>query len=69
MESDLLDEIRSSTNKGMAIGHDRFKDEIEILTGRRLKAKKVVRPIGWRKEEMIFNVYLTLVIAGNTNVC
>jgi len=40
----LLDEIRSSTNKGMAIGHDRFKDDIEKLTGRRLKAKKVGRP-------------------------
>lgn len=26
---DLLEEIRSNTNKGMAIGHDRFKDEIE----------------------------------------
>jgi putative transposase len=50
VESDLLDEIRSSTNKGMAIGHDRFKDEIEELTGRRLKAKKVGRPIGWRKK-------------------
>ena len=50
VESDLLDEIRSSTNKGMAIGHDRFKDEIEVLTGRRLKAKKVGRPIGWRKK-------------------
>jgi hypothetical protein len=37
--------------KGMAIGHDRFKDEIEILTGRRLKPKKVGRPIGWRKKE------------------
>jgi putative transposase len=46
VESDLLDEIRSSTNKGMAICHDRFKDEIEVLTGRRLKAQKVGRPIG-----------------------
>ena len=48
--SDLLEEIRSGTNRGMAIGHDRFKDEIEILTGRRLKPKKVGRPIGWRKK-------------------
>ena len=38
------------SKKGMAIGHDRFKDEIEVLTGRRLKAKKVGRPIGWRKK-------------------
>jgi len=50
VENDLLDEIRSSTNKGMAIGHDRFKDDIEKLTGRRLKAKKVWRPTGWRKK-------------------
>lgn len=50
VESDLLDEIRSSTNKGEAIGLDRFKDDIEVLTGRRLKAKKMGRPIGWRKE-------------------
>ena len=50
VEGDLLDEIRLSLNKGMAIGHDRFKEEIEKLTGRRLKPKKVGRPIGWRKK-------------------
>ena len=50
VESDLLEEIRSNTNKGMAIGHDRFKDEIEVLTGRRLKPKKAGRPVGWRKK-------------------
>ena len=56
VESDLLNEIRSSTNKGLAISGDCFKDEIEVLTGRRLKAKiiyrvkKVGRPIGWRKK-------------------
>ncbi len=51
MESDLLDEIRSNPHKGMAIGHDRFKDEIEELTGRRLRAKKVGRPTGWCKKK------------------
>ena len=51
VEGDLLEEIRSSANKGMAIGHDRFKDEIEALTGRRLKPKKVGRPVGWRKKK------------------
>jgi putative transposase len=50
VEGDLLEEIRSGANKGMAIGHDRFKDEIELLTGRRLKPKKAGRPIGWRKK-------------------
>jgi putative transposase len=52
VDGKLLDEIRLSVNKGMAIGHDRFKDEIEILTGRRMKPKKVGRPTGWRKEKV-----------------
>jgi putative transposase len=50
VDGELLNEIRLSVNKGMAIGHDRFKDEIELLTGRRLKPKKVGRPEGWRKK-------------------
>ena len=50
MEGDLLDEIRLSLNQGMSIGHDRFKEEIEKLTDRRLKPQKVGRPIGWRKK-------------------
>jgi putative transposase len=50
VEGDLLDEIRLSINRGMAIGHDRFKDEIEKLTGGRMKPKKVGRPVGWRKK-------------------
>lgn len=50
VEGELLKEIRDNTHKGMAIGSERFKDEIEILTGRRLKSKKRGRPMGWRKE-------------------
>jgi putative transposase len=50
-EDDLLEEIRSNANKGMAIGHDRFKEELEKLTGRRLKPKKAGRPGGWRKKK------------------
>ncbi len=46
---DFLKEIRENTNKGLAMGHDRFKDEIETLTGRRVTAKKRGRPVGWRK--------------------
>ena len=49
VDGELLEEIRSNTNKGMAVGHDRFKEEIEGLTGRRVKAKKRGRPLGWRK--------------------
>ena len=49
VEGGLLENIRSGLNKGMALGDDRFKDKIEALTGRRLKPKKVGRPVGWRK--------------------
>ncbi len=49
LESELLEDIRSSLNKGMAMCHERFKEEIELLTGRRLKPKKAGRPVGWRK--------------------
>ena len=49
---DLMDDsISILRNKGLAVGHDRFKDEIELLTGRRVKAKKRGRPLGWRKEK------------------
>ncbi len=51
VEGELLKEIRDNTNKGMAIGSERFKKEIEALTGRRLKSKKRGRPVGWRKEK------------------
>lgn len=46
---DFLKEIRESTSKGLAVGHDRFKEEIELLTGRRVTAQKRGRPVGWRK--------------------
>jgi len=49
MEDGVLAGIRANTNSGLAIGHERFKDEIEALTGRRLKPKKAGRPVGWRK--------------------
>ena len=51
VEGELLKEIRDNKHKGMAIGSERFKDEIEILTGRRLKSKKRGRPTGWRKKK------------------
>ena len=51
VEGELLEEIRANTNKGLVIGNDRFKEEIETLTGRRVRAKPRGRPIGWRKEE------------------
>jgi len=47
---EVLEEIRTNTHKGMAVGEDHFKEEIGKLTGRRLKSKKRGRPLGWRKE-------------------
>ena len=35
-----LDLIRAATNKGLAIGSDRFKQEVERLSGRRVSVKK-----------------------------
>lgn len=35
-----LDQIRNATNKGLALGNDKFKDEVERLTGRRVKPLK-----------------------------
>ena len=49
VDSKMLEEIRDNTYKGMAIGNDRFKEELETLTARRLKSKKRGRPVGWRK--------------------
>jgi putative transposase len=49
VEGELLTEIRENANKGLVLGNDRFKEEIETLTGRRVKAKKRGRPVGWRK--------------------
>lgn len=46
----MLKGIRANTNKGLAFGNDRFKEEISWLTGRRVKAKKRGRPVGWRKK-------------------
>ena len=40
VEGELLEEIRINTNKGMAIGHGRFKEEIRKLIGRRVMPKK-----------------------------
>ena len=49
VDTKLIEDIENATNKGMALGNDRFKAQIELLTGRRLTAKKAGRPLGWRK--------------------
>ena len=46
-----LEEIRKSINKGLAFGDEEFKIKVEKLTGRRQRALKSGRPVGWRKEK------------------
>jgi putative transposase len=50
VENQLLADIRLATNKGMALGNGRFEVEVASLTGRRMTANKVGRPVGWRKK-------------------
>ena len=45
VEAELLTDIRDAVNKGMALGCDRFKDEVEALLGRRFRPTKMGRPI------------------------
>ena len=55
-------EIKISSRRGRKIkevkiklnlvGSERFKKEIEILTGRRLQSKKRGRRVGWRKDSV-----------------
>jgi len=40
----LLKEIRSSINKGLSLGNERFTHEIEALTNRRITPRKAGRP-------------------------
>lgn len=41
---DLVEQIRISLNTGLALGDDRFKEEVERLYGRRVKPAKMGRP-------------------------
>lgn len=40
----LIEDIRESVQKGMALGDDRFKENIEALCGRRVTRTKMGRP-------------------------
>jgi len=44
IEGGLLTEIRKTLNKGLALGHGRFKEEIETLHKRRITPRKAGRP-------------------------
>ena len=41
---ELLEQIRCAVNQGLALGNDRFKDEIEIRHGRRVRPARMGRP-------------------------
>jgi hypothetical protein len=49
---ELLEEIRRTLNKELAPGNERFKAQIEKLTGRRVLAKQAGCPVGWRKDKI-----------------
>lgn len=40
IDREVLNDIRRSCNQGMGLGSERFKDEVEALTGRRLRVLK-----------------------------
>lgn len=45
----LQTKIRQSTNKGLALGSEKFKCEVAQLIGRTVTEGKRGRPLGWRK--------------------
>ena len=45
-----MEDIRLVINKGLVFGNERFEAEVEGLTGRRMTANKMGRPVGWRKK-------------------
>lgn len=47
LDPELLQQIRTSTNRGLALGNDRFEQEIESVYGRRVRPARMGRP---RKE-------------------
>jgi putative transposase len=44
LDSGQVEEIRASLNHELVFGSSRFKDEIEVMTGRRSRAGKPGRP-------------------------
>jgi putative transposase len=46
----VLEQIRKATNKGMIVGNDRFREEIEALPAGGLRKRG--RPIEWRKPKI-----------------
>ncbi len=40
LDPGLVDQLRTATNKGLAFGNDRFREQIEAATGRRMDFKR-----------------------------
>ena len=51
LDNKLIDTIRNTTNKGIAIGNKDFIEQIQELTGYNLTNVNRGRPAGWRKRE------------------
>jgi putative transposase len=49
IDVELLSDIREALNKGLALGRERFRDEVEVLYGRHVKPGKMGRPKSIRK--------------------
>ena len=45
VDSELINNIRLTVNKGLALGNNRFQDEIELLYGHRVRPAKMGRPV------------------------
>jgi putative transposase len=55
IDGPVLDSIRGALNKGLALGNERFKEEIEALYGRRVRSGKMGRPNRQRKEKKVLS--------------
>ena len=44
IEGELLDDVRSALNKGLALGSEYFRDQVEMLYGQRVKPARMRRP-------------------------
>ncbi|WP_063332001.1 hypothetical protein [Marinomonas sp. TW1] len=49
VDGKLLEDIRLTENKGLALGNDKFKEQIALLTGQRKTQAKRGRKEGWCK--------------------
>lgn len=47
----MLKEVPFYSDK-MALGNEAFVTQVEALSGRRMTAKKMGRPVGWRKRKV-----------------